>query len=338
MAVQQSASAGAYSRYLGVAQGLGLTLVLAFLARNLAAYPFLSILGSMVLAIILGLTWRAVMGVPVEAGAGIDLAAKKVLRLGIILMGLRLDIPRILAAGPRVILLDALVIAFAFFTLYLIGRKLSVGKKMAALIGVGTGVCGAAAIAAAAPSVRARDDETAVAVSIIALLGTLSTLIYTFLYPFLNLSAYQYGVFSGATLHELAHVIAAAQAGGAESIDTAILVKLGRVALLAPVVILLGLFFDGQRRGVRQPLPIPWFIFGFLAMSGVNTLGLLGDLVQNYLIQFSAFLITIAMAGLGLNVELGMFKRLGARGLGAGVIGSAALSIFGSLLLHAFKF
>ncbi|WP_258359542.1 YeiH family protein [Moorella sulfitireducens] len=316
---------------LGLIQGLGLTIMLALVARQLATLPILNIMGSMVLAILLGIAWRSFMAVPETAEVGINYASKKILRYGIILMGLRLDIPEIVAAGPQVIILDALAIFLAMVVITFLGQKLGLNKKLATLIAAGTGICGAAAIAAVAPVVRSRDDETAVAVAIIALLGTLFTIIYTLLYPVINLTSYEYGLFSGSSLHELAHVIAAAQAGGSASTDIAILVKLGRVALLVPVALLLGIIFASRNKTGTGwnwcQLQVPWFIFGFLALSGLNTMSFLPVPLTATMIQGGVFLLTMAMAGLGLNVSLEMIKRVGTRGLVIGLVGSVVLSL-----------
>ena len=167
---------------------------------------------------------------------------------------------------------------------------------------------------AIAPQVKAKDDETAVGAAIIAILGTIFTLIYTLLYPVLGLSPYGYGVFSGATLHEIAHVIAAAAPGGSTAVDIAVIVKLTRVAMLVPVAILIGLWF-GKSEGSKEKkswreLPIPWFIFGFLAMSAVHSLGIIPEVVAGYIVVLAYMLIAMAMAGLGLNVEFKTFRKL----------------------------
>lgn len=325
------------NQVLGLIQGVALTAVLTLVARQLAMLPLLNIMGSMILAILLGIAWRSFMAVPVTAELGINYAGQKVLRYGIILMGLRLDIPRIIAAGPRVIALDVLAITVAMAVITLLGQKMGLSKKLATLIAAGTGICGAAAIAAVAPVVRSRDDETAVAVAVVALLGTLFSITYTLVHPLLNLTPYQYGLFSGSSLHELAHVIAAAQAGGSVSTDIAILVKLGRVSLLVPVALILGAVFarlDNQGAAwCWRQIQVPWFILGFLALSSLNTLAHLPSAVTEPLLQAGVFLLTMAMAGLGLNVSPGMLKRVGARGLGAGLIGSLILSLTLGLII-----
>lgn len=322
---------------MGWVQGLGLTLVLTLLARQLTGLPLLSIMGTMVIAILLGIAWRIVMEIPLAASQGISFAAKNILKLGVALMGIRLDINVLLASGHKVILLDILVIAFTITFFWWIGRRLSLTKRMASLIGVGTAVCGASAIAAVAPLIEADDDEIALSVAVIAVLGTLEALAYIIIHPVLHLSPYAYGVLTGSTLHEVGHVVAAAMVGGKASAEIAILVKLGRVALLIPVALIIGCLFNrkpmasGDR--CRKQLPVPWFVLGFLGFSLVNSLNLLAPVVEEFILKVSIFLLTMAMAGLGLNVETQLFQRIGSRSLLAGVIGSIALALLGGTLL-----
>ena len=173
------------------------------------------------------------------------------LRLGIILLGMRLNLVDIVKAGPKVLVIAAVVITFTIFVVYGLTKVFKVDKKLGILTACGTAICGAAAVVAIAPQVKAKDEETAVGAAIIAILGTIFTLIYTLLYPVLGFSPYGYGVFSGATLHEIAHVIAAAAPGGSTAVDIAVIVKLTRVAMLVPVAILIGLWF-GKSEGSKE--------------------------------------------------------------------------------------
>lgn len=329
-------------RPTGYLQGIALTLVLSVVAQKIVTFPYVSVMGTMVTAILLGITWRAVMNVPLEAKTGIDFTAKIILRLGIILMGVRLNIDDIISAGPRIVLLDITVITFAIIFIYFLGRQMQVDKKMALLTGVGTGVCGAAAVAAAAPVVDATEEQTAISVAIVALLGTIGTVVYTFLLKAGVMAGRLYGIFAGSTLHELAHVVAAAQPAGATATDIAVLVKLGRVALLAPAVLVIGLLFKrkqatGQKPGLRN-LPIPWFIFGFLGVSIINTTGILPHQVIAFILNLSIFLLTMAMAALGLNVDISSFRRLGIKSFAIGFCGSVVLSALGFVLVTHFRF
>ncbi|WP_235549376.1 MULTISPECIES: YeiH family protein [unclassified Paenibacillus] len=322
-------------------KGLALTVTLAVLAGRIAEVPFFSIMGIMIISIMLGVLWKSVMDIPTDASIGITFSSKFLLRAGIILMGVRLNFSQIWEAGLSVVLIDMIVIVFTLTIMILLGKWLSVDKTFTVLIAVGTAVCGAAAIVAVAPLIGAKKEQTAISVASIAILGTIGTVFYIFLYPYLGLDPYTYGVFAGSTLHELAHVIAAGVPGGDISSETAILVKLGRVALLIPVALILGYFYrTGERTETDKKslknLPIPWFIFGFLAMSLVNTTGLLPSSVIHFLIAASVFLMSIAMAGLGLSINMTDFKKVGRNTIVMAIVGFVALTILGQVLITVF--
>jgi uncharacterized integral membrane protein (TIGR00698 family) len=322
-------------------KGLALTVTLAILAEKIAEASFFSIMGVMIISILLGVVWKSVMDVPADAAIGITFSSKFLLRAGIILMGIRLNFTRILEAGPSVVLIDIIVIVFALTFMIFWGKRLSVDRSLAALIAVGTAVCGAAAIAAVAPLIGAKKEQTAISVACIAILGTFGALIYILLHPFLGMNSFTYGVFAGSTLQELAHVIAAAVPGGDVGSETAIVVKLGRVALLIPVAIVLGYLYRSKEN--VQPdkkswknLPVPWFIFGFLAMSLINTTGVLPHWAVTFLVSASVFLLSVAMAGLGLSINIVDFRKVGKNTVTLAVSGFIALALLGKLLMLVF--
>lgn len=324
----------------GLGQGVVLTLALALVAQDLVSYPGFSIMGQLVIAILLGILWRAVMGFPESIVTGIQFSSKKLLRYGIILLGMRLNLGDILHAGPKVLAIAIITIVFTIFVVYWISKMFSVEKKLGILTACGTAICGAAAVIAIAPQLKANDDETAVGAATVAILGTIFTVLYTLLYPFLGLTQTGYGVFAGGTLHEIAHVIAAAAPGGNTAVDMAVIVKLTRVALLVPIAIIIGFLAsvnaDGQKPSLKN-LPIPWFIFGFLAMSAVNTLGIFPHEFASALVSIAYLLMAMAMAGLGLNVDIVTFRRMGLKAAASGFIGSVLLSVLGFALLKVFN-
>lgn len=324
----------------GFILGIGMTLVIAIAAKLLASVPYLNIMGQLVLAIVLGMLWRATIGMPTRAAAGITFANKKLLRLGIILLGMRLNLKDIYNAGIEVVIIAVLVITFAFLIVYGLTRLLKIDRKLGVLTACGTAICGAAAIVAIAPQMKAKENETAISVATIALLGTIFTLGYTLLYPVLGLTSQHFGIFTGATLHEIAHAIAAADPGGQEAVDYSVIVKLTRVALLIPVTILIGIWASRWERSSEDRSKtswvsiIPWFIFGFLAMSAINSMGIFTAGFASNVVFIAYMLLAMAMAGLGLNVDLGAFRRLGLRTFAAGLIGSILLSIFGYIMVQ----
>ncbi|WP_310833134.1 YeiH family protein [Paenibacillus pedocola] len=339
------------ARVRGFSEGLLLTLLLAVAAKYIAQLPFLSIMGQLVLAILLGIVLRAVAGAPSRAVAGIQFSSKKLLRAGIILLGLRLNIYAIVEAGPKVLLIAIIHIVFTLLAVYGLCRWMKIDRRLGILTACGTAICGAAAVAAISPQIKASDNETAVSAATVAILGTIFTLIYVAAYPWLGLSEAGYGIFAGATLHEVAHVIAASAPVGQQAADLAVIVKLTRVALLAPVALGFGVWEArrerkqaGQRgvrtgsvtgeKGAHTKLPVPWFIGGFLLMSGVNTLGWIPEKVTADLLVLAYLLLAMAMAGLGLGIDLKTFGRMGRKPFIAGLTGSLLLSMLGFLLIH----
>ncbi|MEK8200270.1 YeiH family protein [Lysinibacillus sp. FSL M8-0134] len=318
-------------------KGILLTLLIALVAKYIATFPFFSILGQLVIAIIVGMAWRAAFKVQDTWQVGIAFSSKKLLRLGIILLGMRLNLADIYHAGASVFLIAVINLLFALMVVYGLTKMLKVDEKLGILTACGTAICGAAAVVAIAPQIKANQKETAVGAAIVALLGTVFTLIYTVLYSILDLTPTEYGIFAGGTLHEIAHVIAAASAGGNEAIDIAVIVKLTRVALLVPVAIIIGIFYrkmdkSEEKKGFTLSI-IPWFILGFLAMSAINSLGIIPANVAQAFVNIAYILIAMAMAGLGLNVEIKTFKELGVKAFIAGLVGSVCLSILGYILV-----
>ncbi|WP_245628123.1 YeiH family protein [Shouchella shacheensis] len=321
--------------------GILITLIIASVAALLAQLPYFDVVGQLVLAIVLGVIWNHTMNVKAEYRSGIEFSSKKVLRLGIILLGLRLNLADIYAAGLNVFLYAGLLLAMTLAVVYALARWLNVGKTLSLLTACGTAICGAAAIVAIAPLVKAKETITAVSVAVIAVLGTSFTILYALLYPILPLTPHEFGILSGGTLHEIAHAIAASSAGGTESEDMAIVVKLTRVALLVPVAVLIGLYVKKKENRTKEEndfslkmLPVPWFIFGFLAMSALNTTGSLPEAMVSVLVTVSYLLLAMAMAGLGLNVELAVFKKVGLNVFYAACLGSVVLAGVGFGLIY----
>jgi uncharacterized integral membrane protein (TIGR00698 family) len=322
-----------------VIKGITLTLALAVAARLIAGLPFFSIMGQLVIAIMLGMVWRASVGVNTGLLEGASYSSKKLLRLGIILLGFRLNLYDIYNAGTTVFLIAFANLTFALIAVYVISRLFKVEKKLGILTACGTAICGAAAVVAIAPVIKANEKETAVGAANVAVLGTFFTILYTLIFSYLDFTALEYGVFSGGTLHEIAHVVAAADPAGQAALDLAIIVKLTRVALLVPVAIFIGYLLqrketdDAGQKMTLAALPIPWFILGFLGVSAFNTTGVISDGAASAIVNLAYLLIGMAMAGLGLNVDFKSFRQMGGKALSAGLAGSVLLSVFGYLLV-----
>ena len=288
-------------------------LSLTLLAWSLAPLPGLRVLGPLGLALLLAALARAAFGLPKSAEPGVRFFARPLLRAAIVLMGVRLDFTRLAQAGPRVLVVDVLVVfAGAAFVAWL-GSRLSVRRPLALLLAVGTSVCGASAIAAAGPLVRADEDDVAVSIGLISLLGTIGVVSYPALGRLFHLGDSAYALLCGASLHEVPQVLAAAFARGQAAGDFGTLVKLTRVALLAPLALALAALevaHGGEPVSWRR-LPVPWFVVGFVLVGALRSAGVVPPALIPVLEQASRLLLVAAMAAVGLGVHAEAVRRLG---------------------------
>ncbi|WP_034385292.1 YeiH family protein [Deinococcus sp. YIM 77859] len=315
--------------------GLALVALLTAGASLLSTLPGLRVLGALGLALLLGLAVRGLFGLPAGVQPGAGYAARTLLRLGVVLLGVRLNFVLFAHAGLRVLLLDLAVIAVGLLSMTWLARRLGLPPGLGLAVAVGSSICGASAIAAAAPVIGADEDEVSVAVAVCSLLGTVGVVGYSLLALPLELGAQRYGLMTGSSLHEIAQVLAAGAAQGDQALDFAMLTKLTRVALLAPVLLLLGGLLRRRQtvsagtRVARPPL-LPAFLVGFLLVGVVSSAGLLPKPVTRGIQTASLLLTAASMAGIGLGVDFAVLRRLGGPALLVGGLG------FGLLVLVAF--
>jgi len=245
-------------------------------AFGLTKIPAISTLGfsPLVLAILLGMLYgntiyRKHQGV---LEPGLKFSQAKLLRLGVAMYGLNISFAEIAKLGMSVVWLDIAVITMVMLVGMFIGRKiLGLDRGMAALVSIGAAVCGAAAVLAAAPVTKAKSPQVAMAVATVVLFGTISMFLYPMIYPLLPLSGdAAYGIYAGSTIHEVAQVVAAGVAVSPDAAHTGVIVKLIRVMLLAPLLIIMGIWLR-EARHEKQPLYIPWFVIAFIGVTAINT-------------------------------------------------------------------
>lgn len=314
--------------------GVGFTFIFAGIGIGLSQLPVLSSIGALGCAIILAIIYRQVWGYPEAIRSGIQFSSKYILRLAIILFGLKLDLSVLLNYGAGLILGSVAVIVFSIGVMMWLARRLKANMQLTLLLAIGTGVCGAAAIAAVSPIIAAKEEDTAVSVGMIALIGTIFSLLYTIILPILPISMTEYGMWAGLSLHEIAHVVLALEPAGEEALGVGLVAKLSRVLLLIPLSFLLLFWFKRKNKSEQAStkFEFPWFLIGFVVMSVIGTY-VIGDRAQlpSFVMPFISNVTTImlaaAMVGLGLNVQL---KNLGAKALRpmfALVITSISLSL-----------
>ncbi len=281
-------------------------------------------LEALVIAILLGVAIRAFWAPGPLWRSGIGFSAKMLLEVAIVLLGASLSIGTVLGLGSILLVGIAMAVAFAIASSYLICRGLGLPQRVSILVACGNSICGNSAIAAVAPIIGADADDVASSIAFTAVLGVIVVLGLPLLVPVLSLSLTQYGVLAGLTVYAVPQVLAATLPIGALSNQVGTVVKLVRVLMLGPVVLGLSVFArhlrnegvapaDAPQRWPALHELVPWFIVGFLALAIVRSLGLIPDALVLPLRMVAAFLTTIAMAALGLGVDVRTIAKAGPR-------------------------
>jgi uncharacterized integral membrane protein (TIGR00698 family) len=291
-------------------------------------------LSSLIIGILLGMIFANTLRprTPVSWEHGFKFCSKRMLRLGIILYGFRLTFQDVMIVGASALIVDVIVVAGTLLLGLWLGHLLKMDRETTLLTATGSAICGAAAVLGAEPVVKAAPHKTAIAVSTVVIFGTISMFLYPILYRsgLLGLSDTQMGIYTGATLHEVAHVVGAGNAMGSDVATTALIVKMVRVILLVPVLLLMSALLnrgknDSAHSQHQRKITVPWFAFLFLAMIGVNSLlhsALPGEAFapgawMHELLQcinlISTFMLTMAMTALGADTGLNKFRQAGAK-------------------------
>ena len=279
----------------------------------------------MIIGIILGMLYANSLRnhLPETWVPGIQFCSKKILRLGIILYGFRLTFQDVVNVGMAGIAVDSIIVAVTILGGIYIGKLMKMDKDIALLTSIGSGICGAAAVLGADSTIQTKQYKTAVAVATVVIFGTISLFLYPIAYRsgWLDLTPQQMGIFSGATLHEVAHAVGAGNAMGHEISNVSIIVKMIRVMMLVPVLLILGYWVAKKAKSgmnadgsvQKTKVAVPWFAVGFLAVIGFNSFDLLPVPVVDAINYVDTFLLTMAMAALGAETSIDKFKKAGAK-------------------------
>jgi uncharacterized integral membrane protein (TIGR00698 family) len=305
----------------GLAVCAAITLVAVLLQElevHLTGQPYLE---ALVLAILLGVAIRIVWTPGPRWQPGVNFSARFVLEIAIVMLGASVSVGTILALGPILITGIAGIVSVAIGVSYIICRALGLPQRMSILIACGNSICGNSAIAAIAPVIGADSDDIASSISFTAVLGVLVVLGLPLLVPILHLSLTQYGVLAGLTVYAVPQVLAATLPIGALSNQVGTVIKLVRVLMLGPVVLGFSLLAGGLRPTQgrpKRPRPqvhelVPWFIIGFLVVLAARSFGLIPSAVLPAITHTAAVLTTVAMAALGLGVDVRVVAHTGLR-------------------------
>lgn len=277
-------------------------------------------LSPMIVGIVLGMLYANSLrnNLPDTWVPGIQFCSKRVLRFGIILYGFRLTFQNVLDVGLPAILIDAIVVTLTICGGVLVGKLLKMDKDIALLASVGSGICGAAAVLGAESAIKAKPYKTAVAVSTVVIFGTLAMFVYPVLYRngVFDLNPQQMGIYTGSTVHEVAHVVGAGNAMGPEVSNSAIIVKMIRVMMLVPVLLVISFFMmraamNSGEGGSRGKINMPWFAILFLVVIAFNSFNLLPAGLVDFINTFDTFLLTMAMTALGAETSIDKFRKAG---------------------------
>lgn len=298
------------------AVALGLTATLCGLMFPLVGAPVFAVVGGVLLS---PLARRAAVGLR----PGLDLASGPLLQLSVVLLGARISLGEVLAVGARSLPVMLGTLGVCLLLAAVAGRLLGVSRDLRTLIGVGTGICGASAIAAVTPAIRPRNDDVAYAMSTIFLFNIVAVLCLPQLGHLLGLGQEAFGLLAGTAVNDTSSVVAAAGAYGPEAVRHAVVVKLARSLMIIPVVLVLSIRHRGPR--MHRARLVPWFLLGFLAVAALNTAGHIPAHLGEALHHVALLCVAVAMAAIGLRTDVTGLRRAGIRPLLLGLLLSAAV-------------
>lgn len=320
--------------------GIASSAAIAVASIALARVPWLQSHGmsaltmSIMMGILLGNTLYPRIGA--RCGKGVGFSKQSLLRLGIILYGFRLTLQDIGQVGLAGVVIDVLMLTSTFMLAMFIGVKvLKLERDIVILIGAGSAICGAAAVMACEPVVRAKAEQVTVAVSTVVVFGTLAIFVYPLLYrlnlhwPLLAHSASRFGIYTGSTIHEVAQVVAVGRSISQDVANTAVIAKMVRVMMLAPFLLLLSTYMaptwkataqglDAVNQGAPhavQRMGIPWFAFVFILVVGLNSIVPMPLRAVSSLLNIDTMILAMAMASLGLTTHVSAVRRAGIKPL-----------------------
>lgn len=310
----------------GTLNGVIFVAIFAAAATMISEIAFVKSLGisPLVIGIVIGIFYANTLhnNTPKEWSGGITFSAKKILRFAIVFYGFRITFQQIAEVGVEGFLVSLIMLSTTFVLGTWAGQRFfKMDRDTSMLSASGASVCGAAAVLATEPVLKAEEHKAAIAVSMVVLFGTIAMFLYPALYNMgiFDMSAKEFGIYVGGTIHEVAQVVAvpASVPGASEEMaNAAVIVKMTRVIMIAPMLILLGIYLSlsakksgGEAGGVK--LVIPWFAVYFIGMAGFNSLGIVPQNIVALINQIDTFLLTMAMTALGIGTVFAKFKGLG---------------------------
>jgi len=264
---------------------------------------------------------------PAFATQGTALASKKLMRIGVALLGAQVSVVSLKAIGMKGVITVILVVSFTIFGILALSKLFKMSGEFGLLIGVGFGVCGATAVAAIKPQTRATEEETSYAIALISLCGTLSIFVLPFLGHLMGLSDQTFGAWAGAAVHDVGQVIATASVWSDDAVKSAVVIKLSRVCLLAPIVLILSirhrryLAAQGQTNEGSAKVPlIPFFVIGFIIVAIIQNVFEIPEGLHDATVLISKVLLGAGLVALGSGVRWKSIRAIGPRPMLMGMV------------------
>ncbi len=327
------------TRGVEVAPGVGITVVIAVVATGIAR--LVPALGSALPALIIGVLVALVRRPGGRLAPGVAYSGKFLLQLAVVLLGVQLSLSSILVVGVESLPVMLSSLAVCLLAAWLIGRLLRIPSRERTLIGVGTGICGASAIAAVSPVIGATSAEIAYAVSTIFLFNAIAVLVFPYIGHALGMDPHTFGLFAGTAVNDTSSVVAAASLFATSALGFAVVVKLVRTLMIIPISIVLAVA-ENRRRNAGMPMTVrravglvPWFLVGFMLVAVANTFVPIPAGVHDGLVTASVFLVSVALAGIGLSTDVAAIRRAGWRPLLLGATLSTLVAATSLLVIWA---
>jgi len=309
--------------------GMLLVVILAGASVGLSKLPIMQTaqFSSLTIGIVVGIiVGNSVFSrIATRTDVGVDYAKSILLKAGIILFGFRITFAQVAGVGWSGLLTDIVMLSGTFILAVQLGKRVfKLDEQTTILIGAGSSICGAAAVMATEPVIKAQAHKVSVAVATVVVFGTFSMFAYPIMFEYMGVSEHAYGIFVGSTIHEVAQVVAAGTAVSTNAADTAVIEKMLRVMMLAPFLV--GLSFWQSRKHAKtnhnkhsseqkSGITIPWFAVLFIVASGVNSLSVIPQGTTSAIVWFDNILLTIAMVALGLRTHVGAIRQAGIKPL-----------------------
>jgi uncharacterized integral membrane protein (TIGR00698 family) len=308
------------------APGIALSGGIAAAAYAISLILPADILGGTLIALILGMALNPVFRRSAVYDAGISWTSKKILRAGIILAGITLSFPQVLNTGKYALILMAFTLATSFGVGYICMKASKINWKLASLLSVSTAICGGTAVATLGPTIQAKDRDIAYAISATFVFDILTVIAFPWIGQLLGLSDTGYGLWVGTAVNDTSSVVAAGYAFSDAAGSLATIVKLTRTLFIVPIVLIFSWIYTKSEKASQPARKVsirkifPWFILGFLAVVGIRSTGIVPDNVASGISFVSKFLLSMALAAIGLNASLKEVAGVGIKPMVAGVI------------------